>query len=146
MPILFHTGIVTVPKKNHGERVSSWDMHPMRLEPIANMFPKLNLIIAHLGVHWNDDAAELLRMRKNVYADLSGAPLGWRKRVDSIGITNWLWWPDAFKKIIFGTDVIYSQITQILQEDISRLEKCNIDLKTRDLFFSGNILKLLGEK
>jgi len=145
MPILFHTGIVTIPKKIHKERISSWYMHPMRLEPISNAFPKLKLIIAHFGVHWNDDAAELLRMRHNVYTDLSGAPEGWRKRVDSIGIKKWLWWPGAFKKIIFGTDVIYSLISKILKEDITRLDKYNIDSKTRELIFSGNILKLLEE-
>ncbi|NVM36090.1 MAG: amidohydrolase family protein [Candidatus Lokiarchaeota archaeon] len=146
MPILFHTGVVTIPTKAHNERISSWYMHPMRLEVISNTFPKLNLIIGHFGVHWNDDAAELLRMKDNIYSDLSGAPKGWRVRVDNIGIKKWLWWPDAFKKIIFGTDVIYSQISQILMEDKTRLDKYNIDPKTQELIFSGNILKLLGER
>jgi len=146
MPILFHTGVVTVLKRAPDERISSWNMHPMRLEPIANAFPDLKIIIAHLGVHWNDDAAELIRMKDNVYADLSGAPDGWRVRVDNIGIMHWLWWKGAFKKIVFGTDVIYSQISRILMEDKARLDKYNIDEKTRELIFSGNILKLLGEK
>ncbi|MFX1570860.1 MAG: amidohydrolase family protein [Promethearchaeota archaeon] len=146
MPILFHTGVVTVPTKTHNERISSWYMHPMRLELISNTFPKLKIIIAHFGVHWNDDTAELLRMKKNIYSDLSGAPNGWRVRLDKIGIREWLWWPNAFKKIIFGSDVIYSQIYQILTEDKERLDKYNIDPKTQELIFSGNILKLLGEK
>jgi len=146
MPILFHTGVVTTLNKAPEERISSWFMHPMRIEPIANAFPGLNMIIAHLGVHWNDDAAELIRMKPNVYADLSGAPNGWRARADNIGIIHWLWWPGAFKKIVFGTDVIFNQIPQILAEDNARLDKYNIDKKTRELIFAKNILKMLGEK
>ncbi|MFX1446422.1 MAG: amidohydrolase family protein [Promethearchaeota archaeon] len=146
MPILFHTGVVTTLKKAPEERISSWFMHPMRIEPIANAFPELNMIIAHLGVHWNDDAAELIRMKPNVYADLSGAPTGWRVRADRIGITHWLWWPGAFKKIVFGTDVIFNQIPQILAEDKARLDKYNIDQKTQESIFAKNILRMLGGK
>jgi len=35
-PILFHTGVVTTLNKAPEERISSWFMHPMRIEPIAN--------------------------------------------------------------------------------------------------------------
>jgi len=146
MPILFHTGVVTTLKNVPEERISSWFMHPMRIEPIANAFPDLKMIIAHLGVHWNNDAAELIRMKKNVYADLSGAPNGWRARADRIGMDHWLWWPDAFKKIVFGTDVVYHQISQILAEDKARLENFNIDQKTQELVFGKNMLKMLGIK
>lgn len=146
MPILFHTGVVTLIKPVENEYVSSWYMHPMRLESIANSFPRIYMIIAHLGVHWNEDAAELIRMKKNVYADLSGAPDGWRRRADMIGMDHYLWWKDAFKKIVFGTDVLYSQISQILREDRERLDMLNINEATQKLIFSGNMLKMLGEK
>jgi hypothetical protein len=145
LPILFHTGVVTLIKPAKEEYISSWYMHPMRIEPIANSFPKLNMIIAHLGVHWNKDAAEVIRMKKNVYADLSGAPEGWRVRADNIGMDHYLWWKGAFKKIVFGTDVFYNQISQILNKDKDRLDKLNIDESTQKLIFSGNILKILGE-
>lgn len=146
MPILFHTGVVTLIKPSKEEYISSWYMHPMRIEPIANSFPKLNMIIAHLGVHWNDDAAEVIRMKKNVYADFSGAPKGWRMRADAIGMNHYLWWKDAFKKIVFGTDVFYTQIAQILKEDKQRLNKLKVDQDIQKLIFSGNILKMVGEK
>jgi predicted TIM-barrel fold metal-dependent hydrolase len=144
MPILFHTGVVTLFNDEPNEQISSWYMHPMRIETIANAFPNLKMIIAHLGVHWNDDAAELIRMKKNVYADLSGAPNGWRLRADKIGMDHWLWWPGAFKKIVFGSDVMYNTIQQILTEDINRLDNFQIDQKTRDLIFYKNISKMLG--
>ncbi|MHA1658115.1 MAG: amidohydrolase family protein [Promethearchaeota archaeon] len=146
MPILFHTGIITIFQRAIEEKISSWFMHPMRLEAIANIFPDLNIIIAHLGVHWNNDAAELIRMRSNVYADLTGEPRGWRERADNVGMKKWLWWPGAFKKILFGTDVLYDKIPEILAQDKARLDKYDIDQETQELIFAGNILKLLGEK
>ena len=144
LPILFHTGIVTLPQKAPNEGINSWFMHPMRLEPIANAFPDLNIIIAHLGVHWNDDAAELLRLSPNVYADLTGEPEGWRLRADQIGLKKWLWWKGAFKKIIFGTDVHYEKILLILEQDMARLEHYNIDEETKELIFSKNIMNIIG--
>lgn len=143
MPVLFHTGVVAC-KDAPGEFISSWNMHPMRIEPITMEFPELNIIVAHLGVHWNDSAAELARMRPNVYVDLTGEPEGWRVRADAVGMDKWLWWPGAFEKVIFGTDVHCGKIEQILQEDINRLERLAIPQQIQEKIFSGNILKLLG--
>ena len=143
MPILFHTGILTTPLAAPTEHISSWKMHPMRLEPIANAFPQLNIIIAHLGVHWNEDAAELIRMRPNVYADLTGEPSGWRKRADHIGMEHYLWWDGAFKKILFGTDVIPTKIPEILQQDRARYQRLHLDEETLHLIFHRNLEKML---
>jgi len=143
-PIIFHTGIVTIPSPQEVGSISSWNMHPMRLEPIANEFRNLNIIIAHLGVHWNKDAAELIRMRPNVYSDISGEPDGWRIRASKAGLKKWLWWPDAFKKLIFGTDVHYSKISGNLNQDKEWFDQNKINKETRKLYFSKNILRLLG--
>jgi predicted TIM-barrel fold metal-dependent hydrolase len=143
MPVLFHTGLVAC-KESPGDHINSWYMHPMRIEPITREFPDLGIIIAHLGVHWNADAAELARMRPNVYVDLTGEPDGWRKRVDTVGIDKWLWWPGAFEKVVFGTDVHYSKIAQILEEDTNRLDRLNIPMQTRRQIFAVSILRLLG--
>jgi len=145
MPVLFHTGVITLRKEAPEELISSWNMHPMRLEPITRAFPDLHIIIAHLGIHWNDEAAELARMRQNVYVDLTGEPEGWRVRADAEGMQKWLWWEGAFEKVVFGTDVHYSKIGKILKEDIARLERFGIAMETRKRIFAGNILHLLGE-
>ncbi len=146
MPVLFHTGIVSTTLEAPGERISSWFMHPMRIEPITREFPNLNMIIAHLGVHWNDDAAELARMRPNVYVDLTGEPDGWRARVDKIGIKKWLWWPSAWNKVVFGTDTHYTKFLQIIQQDVTRFDHLHLEDKTRERFFSRTISQILGLK
>lgn len=145
MPVLFHTGVVTTRHEDPAAEVSSWFMHPMRIEPITRSFPDLGIIVAHLGVHWNEDAAELARMRPNVYVDLTGEPGGWRARADALGMQTWLWWPDAFDKVVFGTDVHHTKMKKILDEDRARMDRCNIHEATRQRVFSGNILRLLGE-
>ena len=145
MPVLFHTGVVNTGGECPGERVSSWNMHPMRIEPITREFPDLQILVAHLGVHWNMDAAELARMRPNVYVDLSGEPGGWRDRADACGMDTWLWWPGAFRKVVFGTDVHASKMARIVREDSERLERLGVDTETRRLVFAGNILNMLGK-
>ena len=145
MPVLFHTGVVTAAMDAPEERISSWDMHPMRIEPITWAFPGLKIIVAHLGIHWNTDAAELARMRPNVYVDLTGEPDGWRARMDAIGVENWLWWPGALEKICFGTDVHCTKIPQILEEDQERLDTLGLTEETRERVLAGNFLRLLGE-
>lgn len=144
MPVLFHTGIVAPFVKGHGEGISSWHMHPMRVEPITREFPELSVIVAHLGVSWNMDAAELARMRPNLYVDVTGEPGGWRERAKATGLDHWLWWPGAFDKVIFGTDVHYSKIKQILDEDLAEYARLGIGQATRQRIFGGTIRKLLG--
>ena len=145
MPVLFHTGVITTAVEAPSEGISSWLMHPMRIEPITRAFPDLKIIIAHMGIHWNHDAAELARMRENVYVDLTGEPGGWRERMDAVGVRHWLWWPGAFEKVCFGTDVHYTKIRRILDEDGARLDAAEIDPATRRKIFAGNILHLLGD-
>jgi hypothetical protein len=143
MPVLFHTGIVNC-KSNKGDKISSWNMHPLRIEPVSNEFADLKIIIAHLGVSSNMDAAELARMRSNVYVDITGAPGGWRVRLDKEGLDKYLWWDGAFDKLIFGTDVHCEDIEEVLERDKKRFNELNIDPDTQENIFSGNIEKLLG--
>jgi predicted TIM-barrel fold metal-dependent hydrolase len=144
MPILFHTGLVTFLGEGRGEHINSWFMHPMRLEPIANEFSDLNIIIAHLGVHWNRDAAEVARMKPKVFVDLTGDLDGWRVRADREGMNTYLWWDGAWDKVIFGTDVHYTKIGKLLEQDKHRVEIFNVSTETQNLIFSGNISKMLG--
>lgn len=146
MPVLFHTGLVAPQAEGRGERISSWNMHPVRVEPVTREFPDLKVIVAHLGVNWNLDAAELIRMRPNAYADLTGEPDGWRVRVDRGGIERYLWWEDAFDKIVFGTDVHWSKLDTILRQDLARLDRLGIGRETRERLFHRNISEMLGHE
>ena len=66
LPILFHQGATyprTAPLKY---------ANPILLEEIALDFPKLKIIIAHVGNPWYDETNVLIRKQPNVFADISG--------------------------------------------------------------------------
>jgi uncharacterized protein len=110
MPCLFHTGIVRLPKPHPKEKISSFNMSCIHLEAVAQVFPNLKIIIAHLGVQDYLTALTLIRIFDNIYADLSGTTPGWRA---NIAINDWkrlLWFPHASEKLLFGSDVHYSEI------------------------------------
>jgi len=69
VPVIFHSGdtlagIVKNPKVKYA--------HPLHIDDIAADYPKLKIIIAHMGNPWLIDCAEVLYKNPNVYADLSG--------------------------------------------------------------------------
>ena len=144
MPVLFHTGIVTLPDARPEEDISSSRMHPIFLEPISRSFPRLTLICAHLGIHWNMDAAELLRMRPNVYADITGEPGGYRERLLPHGLRDYLWWQGAFDRLVFGTDVDPSKIIVNLRRDQEAFDTLRLPQDTVDRYFFKNAQEILG--
>ena len=68
IPILFHTGPSFLGTKSRfGD--------PMTIEDVALDFPKMNIVLAHMGMQKYMDVHSLLVRHSNVYADLSFWPL-----------------------------------------------------------------------
>jgi predicted TIM-barrel fold metal-dependent hydrolase len=44
---------------------------PVLLDPVARAFPRLRIIVAHLGQPWMPETVMLMRKHENVFADLS---------------------------------------------------------------------------
>src|SRR5271169_877085 len=71
-------------------------------------FPRLKIVIAHMGYPWHRDAAEVVYKNRNVYADISGFVYGDFQREDTIKFKRTL---DQFidvagsaEKLLFGSD------------------------------------------
>lgn len=65
IPVVFHQG--TSPM---------WDApleyaHPLKMDRIATSFPRLRIVMAHLGHPWQADCLAVVRKHKNVWADVS---------------------------------------------------------------------------
>lgn len=120
---LFHTGVFRLPELLPGERVSSARCRPILLDGVANVFPTLRMIIAHLGVCWGEEAATLCRIYPNIYADLSGAAGGWRAGKSIEWFREMLYWPEAHRKILFGSDVHSAELASALQEQTGILRR-----------------------
>ena len=135
---LFHTGVFALPEPLPGERVSSARCRPILLDPIANQFPSLRIIAAHLGVCWGEEAATLCRLYPNIYADLSGRPDGWIASKDIEWFKEMLFWPEAHKKLLFGSDVHCSQIETTLRQQTDILRQMGWSSHQIDNFLYDN--------
>ncbi|MFA5888130.1 MAG: amidohydrolase family protein [Candidatus Nanoarchaeia archaeon] len=72
VPVMFHTGDVYDPI---GHALSKY-CHPSHLDEVAVKFPKMKMIMAHLGNPLIRDAVLVLNKNQNVYADISGFFVG----------------------------------------------------------------------
>jgi predicted TIM-barrel fold metal-dependent hydrolase len=141
LPCLFHAGIVTTRQYVRG--VSSARMQPVHLDTIAHEFPRLNLICAHLGMPWYEEAAAIARILPNVYVDLSGSPAGWRVQKDAEFFRRLFYWPEAWRKVLWGSDVHYSDLEAALVRDRALTEELGLTQDQRDAYFGGTLLSLL---
>ena len=129
---LFHTGTVLRTPMDKAHEVNSNHLRPIYLDPIARAFPDLNIIGAHLGNPWYDEASMTLFWNPNIYFDLSGTTL---KRKNAAWFKETLrWFPETmhrlapdegisfyqntggqshpFDRIVFGTDVPIPEMEQ----------------------------------
>jgi predicted TIM-barrel fold metal-dependent hydrolase len=126
MPVLFHMGVIgggldysiTHPRRDAAaaqayqrmmaqqdrvppRNVSASRMSPLHLDTIANRFPKLKIIGAHLGNQGNYEyAASVARWRHNVYFDMSGGETIERHAVERKLIGTEI----GIEKLVFGSD------------------------------------------
>lgn len=128
-PILLHMGVIgggidysiTHPRRDANaagmyqrmmrnpmaRNMSAARMRPFHLDTIANNFPTLKLIGAHLGGTGNyDEAASVARWRHNVYFDFSGGTTIERHAVERRLIGHEI----GCEKLIFGSDTAPEKI------------------------------------
>jgi predicted TIM-barrel fold metal-dependent hydrolase len=106
MPILFHQG-TTFPRR----APLKW-ANPILLEDVALAFPKLRMIVAHLGHPWEAEAVVLIRKQPNVFADIS-----------ALHYRPWRYWQalitakeyGVLSKLLPGSDYPSATITQVIE-------------------------------
>jgi predicted TIM-barrel fold metal-dependent hydrolase len=95
LPILWHMG--ATPVSTGRLRLS----HPLLLDDVAVEFPRLRMIIAHLGHPWQRDAAIVVRKNPNVFADISGLWFRPAQGFDALIVAQeW----GVTDKLLFGSD------------------------------------------
>ncbi len=112
LPALFHTGSYRPNSADVKFRRPVLDnMQPLRLDAIARSFPKMHIVMAHLGTAlWREFAAGLVRMHPNLCFDLAGcgafqdvspAELGRLMKPDLLCRDSS---GNNFRKMVFGSD------------------------------------------
>ncbi len=131
-----HSRILAV----HPDPIASLETHshvdygePANFEPVLKEFPKLNLVLAHLGSAWWDERVELAQKYPNVYFDtsqgftaedrLSFNPHRGLAEEDAVRIIRKI----GVERIMFGTDFSAlawePQLEQVLRLSLTDGEK-----------------------
>lgn len=152
MPMLFHTGMTVRDESLRHRYTSAQFMRPVYLDTIAATFPQANIIMAHAGNPWLDEAAMALRLNPNLYSDLTGSTLKYRTpdRLRSV-----LWWgPDkpygdkfgrhAFEKIVFGSDVHLDEYGDIIGDYRNLMDALSLPSAVRQAIWGKTMARLLG--
>ena len=121
---IYHLGIVARSAMDRCMDIDNNRHRPIYLDTIARAFPDLQIIGAHLGNPWYDEAGMACRWNPNLYFDLSGSTLK-KKSAQYLGGILW-WTPEtrykgplgrhAWEKIAFGSDVSISEIGEVMED------------------------------
>ena len=95
LPILFHIGTSAVKS---APMVAA---HPLIVDEIAMRYPKLRIIMAHMGHPWTVDTVVVVRKHANVFTDISG--LFYRPFTHYEALIKATEW-NVLDKILFGSD------------------------------------------
>lgn len=123
LPIIFHTGLYRPCNKDKRfRRPILTNMEPVRLDRIARSFQDLKIIMAHMGTSiWRIQAAQMMRLHANVYADLAGCgswmAMSAEELVELLRAPLFLHRADyhCFNKLVLGSDA-YTETPLIMKE------------------------------
>ncbi len=143
VPCLFHTGLFSIPGMV-GERVSAERTRPIHVEAVVNEMPDLKVVLAHMGGVWAEEACGLMRLYPNVHADLSGRIDGWRSAKPVEWFKEMLFWPGAPDKVLFGSDVHFSEMAATVEQHRRILAGMGWDEGRQRKLFADNARRLFN--
>ena len=166
MPILFHMGVIgggldysiTHPSRDPeaaaayrramamlertGPRnVSAARMSPLHLDTIANRFPRLKVIGAHLGNQGNYEySASVARWRHNVWFDMSGGETIERHAIERKLIGSEF----GIEKLVFGSDCGMDEIKEHIDRFHIMYDQLGLDDAQRERLWWRNGAEIYG--
>jgi predicted TIM-barrel fold metal-dependent hydrolase len=165
MPILFHMGVIgggvdysiTHPRRDPkaaesmgrmrsmrgGPRdVSAIRMRPFHLDTIANNFPALKMIGAHMGGTGNyDESSSVARWRHHVYFDLSGGDTIERHAEERGLIGKEI----GVEKLVWGSDCRNDEIADHVDRLHAIFDRLALAEDERDRIWYRNAAEMFGE-
>jgi hypothetical protein len=148
---LFHLGIVARTPQDREYDVNNDRHRPIYLDTIARAFPSLNIVGAHLGNPWYDEAGMSCRWNPNLYFDLSGSSL--KKRPPEF-FRSILWWTEegqyrdpegrhAWEKVVFGSDVAIEYIEDVVNDYRRTMDAIGLRQDLQEAVFGNTMARLL---
>lgn len=137
MPVVFHVG--TTP---FGRLVKLDQANPLLIDEVANRFPKLKIMLTHLGTLWDKEAFMVVEKHPNVYMDTSAflyeiPKIINQNLIDRIGAN----------KLIFGTDypTPFGEQQHVMKNFVDCIKALDISEKDKERIFSKNFYDMLNK-
>lgn len=146
MPLLAHTGILMRFPQRPDQRVNSRWMRPICLDCVVRRFSSLNIIGAHLGTPWYEEASMMARIHPNYFVDLTGAYWGgWRVTKTPEFYHQHFFWPEAWDKVLFGTDILaLDELIPAKKYHDDMIDSLDLPAETRQRIYGDTAARLLG--
>jgi uncharacterized protein len=146
LPLLAHTGILMRISMESGETVNSNWMRPACLDAVLRSFPRLNIVGAHLGAPWHEEASMMARMHPNFFVDLTGACWGgWRVNKTPDFFRYHFFWEGAWGKVLFGSDILaVDELVPSRRFHDSMLDPLELPETAMRSIYGGLAARLLG--
>ena len=155
LPILFHTGNFRPnPADEVYKRPVLKNMHPINLDRIARSFPRLKIVMAHLGTRiFQYEASQYIKMHSNIYADMAG--FGQWRRIQAQELAELLS-PDGrvidpemanYRKLVFGSDAYITRPETMLSGHLhyeELLKRIGVPEEITREIMGGTVAKWLG--
>jgi predicted TIM-barrel fold metal-dependent hydrolase len=141
LPVMWHQGTTFVRTAE-----LRWAL-PLQIDQVALRFPKLRIVIAHMGHPWIDDALVVVRKHPNVYADISALhPRPWQLYNALVSAVEY----GVSHKLLFGSDWPFVDLGETFTglRDVNRFTEGTALPRIADEVIEGIIarptLELLG--
>ncbi len=136
IPIVFHVGSTPF-----GSLVKLSQANPLLIDEVAVNFPKLKIILTHLGTLWHNETFMIVEKNPNVYLDISAYPNEIRTLL-TIEIIKRL----GENKLIFGTDfpMPYEGKLHKMKDYVECVNNLNLPEKIKEKIFYKNFENLLS--
>lgn len=141
LPVIWHQGTTFVR-----DAPLEW-ARPMTLDTVARAFPRLRIVIAHLGHPWIEEAMATIRKHPSLFADISALESRpWQYYNGLVAALEY----GVQEKILFGTDYPFSTVERTIAglRGINRLVEGTplptIPTEVIDAIIERPTLELLG--
>jgi uncharacterized protein len=148
VPLLFHAGQtnIKVISQEPGVRkaTNSKYSHPLNFDMISRLFPRMPIVLAHMGYPHYIDAWSVAHANTNIYLDISGSG-PWTEGIpivfNAMGGHSFI--PLDFNRVIWGSDNCLTQAEHISRSDVY-LRQMGAKSADRKNIFGATAQKLLG--
>lgn len=136
IPVVFHVG--STPFANMAKLSQA---HPLLLDEVAISFPKLKIILTHLGTLWHNEAFMVTEKNPNVFIDTSAYPHEIKKLLTQDLINR-----VGRDKFIFGTDfpMPYEGKTHCMKDHVDSINSLQVPDEIKEKIFYKNFERLLS--